>query len=90
MIYHLMNPDPFLMVFLFCPLLAVIIGAASAFLCKSRYIAPVIAFLLPLLYITTNWSTFIGNWGAWLLWGSMYAAIAYFTKQGLSRIRKRN
>ncbi|WP_379320358.1 hypothetical protein [Paenibacillus puldeungensis] len=85
-----MNPDPFQMVFLFCPLLAVVIGAVSAFLRRGKIIAPIIAFLFPLLYITTDWNTFKMNWDAWLLWGVLYAVIAFLTDRGISRIRKRN
>ncbi|MDQ0087171.1 hypothetical protein J2T12_000565 [Paenibacillus anaericanus] len=77
MIYHFISPDPFQLVFIFCPIIAIILGIVFAQLRWKQVIAPLAGFLLPLLYITTDWNSFKVNLEAWFLWGILYAIIAY-------------
>ncbi|WP_342554350.1 hypothetical protein [Paenibacillus sp. FSL R7-0652] len=70
--------NPLFIVFVLCPLIAVLIGVCwyTAAWC-SRTIALGVSFLLPLLYITTDWMTFTANLGAWLMYGIMYGLITW-------------
>ncbi|GIM44460.1 hypothetical protein DNHGIG_00090 [Collibacillus ludicampi] len=79
--------NPFILTLVFCPLISVLLGAWFAMMRKKKLIALVVSFVLPLLYITSDWNTFIANLGAWLLWGTLYALVAYLAHKAVSIIR---
>lgn len=71
------NLDPFALVLVYMPICAFIIGMVSPFVFNKKYIGSLLSFFLPLLYTTTNWETFAANIDAWVLWGSLYALVAF-------------
>lgn len=87
MIYQFIEVNPFSLVLEICPLLSLILGLAFAVMRMHRIVAPILAFLLPLLFTTVDWRTFEANLDAWILWGVIYALIAYITGWVISFIR---
>jgi len=77
MIYNWCNPNPFVLVIVICPLISLLMGAFLALFRCRKWLAPALAFLLPLLYITSDLATFQANVDAWLMWGIMYAFLAH-------------
>lgn len=77
MIYNWFNPNPFILVVVVCPLVSLLTGAVLALFRCRKWMAPALAFLLPLLYITSDLVTFWANVDAWLMWGIVYAVLAY-------------
>ncbi|MBR2564850.1 MAG: hypothetical protein IKE29_09520 [Paenibacillus sp.] len=81
MLYWLFeNVNPIFVVFVLCPFIALLLGIcwyATKYL--SRAIALGISFLLPLLYIGSNWGTFIANLDALFMYGVVYSLITWGT-----------
>ncbi|AJQ26661.1 hypothetical protein [Pelosinus fermentans] len=88
MLYRYIDMNPFLLTMGIMPAIAVFLGI-SAIVLKKKYIAIVISFLLPLVFLTTNRETFIANLDAWLLWGVLYGAITYGTEKLLAYVRNK-
>ncbi|UHA74415.1 hypothetical protein [Paenibacillus sp. 481] len=84
-IYHFMNPNPFVLVIILCPFVSVVFGFILALLRTKAWIAPAISFLLPLIYVTTDWKAFSANIDAWMFWGIIYALIAYIAGHLVSK-----
>jgi hypothetical protein len=87
MLYWYIDMNPFLLTMGIMPAIAVFLGI-SAIALKKKYIAIVISFLLPLVFITTNRETFIANLDAWLFWGVLYGAITYGTGKLIAYVKK--
>lgn len=88
MLYRYIDMNPFLLTMGIMPAIAVFLGI-SAIVLKKKYIAIVISFLLPLVFITTNRETFIANLDAWLFWGVLYGAITFGTEKLIVYVRKK-
>ena len=68
MLYNLTeNLTPFALVTISIPLFAFCVGVLSVFFFHRLYLGMLLSFLLPLLYITTDWHTFGSDIDAWLL-----------------------
>ncbi|WP_371363752.1 hypothetical protein SRRS_46380 [Sporomusa rhizae] len=78
MLYNYIDVNPFMLVMGIMPAVSAIVGILVMIISKRIYLAPAIAFFLPLLFITTNRETFLANIDAWFLWGAIYGLIAYF------------
>lgn len=87
MIYRFMELDPLLLIFVICPLLSILLGGVLSWLDLDKKIAPITAFLFPLLYITSDWAAFKANLGAWILYGALYSLIAYVAGWVMSLIK---
>ncbi len=88
MLYRYSSVNPFLLTIGILPVIAVLLGISTIAL-EKKYIAILISFLLPLLFITTNWETFIANLDAWIFWGVLYGAITYSTEKLLAYVKKK-
>ncbi|WP_334077609.1 hypothetical protein [Paenibacillus sanfengchensis] len=78
MIYWLFpGLNPLLPSLLFCPILAILIGACSARFHGKVYWGLVIALLLPLIFIAADLKTLKVNIDAWMIYGIVYAMITF-------------
>ena len=68
--------NPLVLVLVICPLLAVFFGTAAVWLRKKWFWGAIPAFLLPLLFIASDFETLQANWAAWILYGLMYVLLA--------------
>jgi hypothetical protein len=83
--------NPLFLVFVLCPMLAVIMGGCWYVLKVSKWytraIALGVSFLLPLLYITSDWATFTANLDAWLMYGLGYSLVTWATYRLLCTLK---
>lgn len=77
LLYYYIDVNPFLLAMGIMPAIAAILGLFIMAISKRIYVAPIISFFLPLLFITTSVKTFLANIDAWILWGVIYGLIAY-------------
>lgn len=71
------NLNPFALALIYIPIFALFIGMICSYFVNNKYLGSVISFFLPLLFTTPNWDTFIANIDACVLWGCLYAFIAF-------------
>ncbi|WP_091015917.1 MULTISPECIES: hypothetical protein [Paenibacillus] len=70
--------NPLFAVLVLCPIIAVVLGVGSYFAKWFRlWVALVISFMLPLLYIASDLSTLGSNIGAWFIYGAGYSLISW-------------
>ncbi|MFD3448252.1 hypothetical protein ACFDTO_27030 [Microbacteriaceae bacterium 4G12] len=85
--------SPFIAVFLFLPIVAILIGMV---LFKYKYIAIILSFLLPLLLFVDksgqfDMRTFKINIDAWLIYGAAYTVLSFLASFLLAKfIRKKS
>lgn len=90
MIYHFVNINQVLLALVICPIIALGIGFLMAWFNKSSKAALIISFLLPLIYVTGNWTVFVANLDAWFMWGIMYVIAAFIGGKLAKMISRRN
>ncbi|MGG0821825.1 hypothetical protein ABE099_03030 [Paenibacillus turicensis] len=90
MIYHLFFINQVLIALVICPIIALTIGFLMSKFNKSKKVAFVISFLLPLIYTTYDLPTFKANIGAWFLWGLMYVGFAFIGDKLATNLFSRN
>lgn len=71
------NLNPLVPSFVICPLMAVLIGLLCARFRVNIFAGAFATLLLPLLFIANNRKTLLGNGDAWLLYGIIYALLAF-------------
>jgi hypothetical protein len=79
--------NPLIPILIICPLIAIIIGISCALFRANIFFCICIAFLLPLLFIANNMSTFKANFGAWVLYGVIYGLITFTVFKVITAIR---
>lgn len=80
--------NPLAVCLLICPLISIIVGYFSARFHLNLLVPIVVAFLLPLLFITIDLATFKANLDAWLLYGILYVFISYVIYKMVSKLKK--
>lgn len=90
MIYHLFFINQFLIALVICPIIAFIIGFLMSRFGKSKKVALIISFLLPLIYTTYDLPTFKANISAWFLWGLVYVGLAFIGDKLATMLSSRN
>ncbi|MDQ0722580.1 apolipoprotein N-acyltransferase [Paenibacillus sp. W4I10] len=79
--------NPLFAVLVLCPIIAVVLGICSFFVKWFRlWGALIISFMLPLLYIASNLSTWRGNLDAWFIYGAGYILLTWIVYRLLRAI----
>lgn len=79
--------NPLFAVLVLCPIIAVVLGVSSYFAKWFRlWVALIISFMLPLLYIASDLSTLGSNIGAWFIYGAAYSLITWIIHRLLRAI----
>ncbi|MCP1182315.1 hypothetical protein [Paenibacillus sp. 1781tsa1] len=88
MIYWWFDPmNPLFAVLVLCPVIAMVLGVCSYFAKGFRlWGAMIISFMLPLLYIASDLSTWRGNLDAWFIYGAGYSLICWIVHRLLRAI----
>ncbi|CAI6085177.1 hypothetical protein PAECIP112173_04548 [Paenibacillus sp. JJ-100] len=80
--------NPIFVVFVLCPLIALILGVCwYATKWCSKAIALGVSLLLPLLYIGSDWGTFIANLDAFFMYGVGYSLVTWGTYRLICTIK---
>ncbi|WP_440116549.1 hypothetical protein [Paenibacillus sp. QZ-Y1] len=79
--------NPLYAVFVLCPIIAVVLGACSYYRewLKVR-VALGVSFMLPMLFIASDWSTLRENTDAWMIYGIGYGMVTWVVNRLLHSI----